>query len=119
MLGNWGILRFVRIDWIVWLSDYWRVAVFNRSIKLFSLLIIRNKFSMANLVDTCEIEVFIIGTLLTWLESGIPCESCVSCSIEFLSLSKMLKYIWSSAGSFVITQNESILAEVSLFATNL
>ena len=52
--------------------------------------------------------VSIGATVLTWLGSSIPCESPVSYSGEFLSLSEMLKYIWSYPGSSVITGNEPI-----------
>ena len=77
-----------------------------RGIKLFSLLMLPHKFSVTNSVDMSRIEVFIGGTTLIGLESRIPCESLVSCSDEFLSLSEMLKYIWSSSDSSVSTQNE-------------
>ena len=74
---------------------------------------------MANSVDMSKTEVFIGGTALIWQESGIPCESSVSCSDEFLSISEMLKYIWSSTGSSVSTRNESKPAEVFLFEAKL
>ena len=56
-------------------------------IKLFSLLLLPHKFSVTNSVDMFRIEVFIGGTALIWLESGIPCESSASCSEELLPLS--------------------------------
>ena len=68
------------------------MLVFNRSLKLFYLLILPQKIPVTNSVDMCKLGVFIGGTALTWLNSGIPCESSVSCSDEFLSLSEMLKY---------------------------
>ena len=74
---------------------------------------------MTNSVDLSKIEVLIGGTALIWLESGLPCESSVSCSDEFLLVSEMLKYISSSAGSSVSTPNESRPAEVFLFEPKL
>ena len=74
---------------------------------------------MTNSVNMSKIKVFIGGTALIWLKCGILCESSVSCSDEFLSVSEMLKYIWSSTGSSVSTRNESRPAEVFLFETKL
>ena len=89
------------------------MSVFKGGIKLFYLLLLSHKFSVTNSVDMSKIEVFIGGTALIWLESS------VSCSDEFLSVSEMLKYIWSSTGSSVSTRNESRPAEVFLFETKL
>ena len=69
------------------------MSVFKGGIKLFPLIILPHNFSVTNSVDMTKIEVLIGGNALIWLESGIPCESSVSCSDEFLSLSEMLKYI--------------------------
>ena len=46
---------------------------------------IPHKLSVTNSVDSvdiCKIEVLFGATGLTWLESGIPCESSISCSDE-------------------------------------
>ena len=94
ILGNWGVLQSVGIDGIVEFSENWGVAVFKGGIKLFYLLLLPHKFSVKNSVDLFRIEVFIGGTALIWLESDIPYKSSVNFSDEFLSLSKMLKYIW-------------------------
>ena len=83
ILANWGVLQFDGIDRIAELSGNWGVSIFNRSIKLFSLLILSHKLAMAKSVDSadmCEIELFTGGTVLTWLGSGVPCESSVHCS---------------------------------------
>ena len=92
--GIYGIVEF---------SENWGVSVFKRD-KLFSLLLLPPKFSVNNSVDMSRIEVFIGGTALIWLESGIPCESSVSYSDEILSLSEMMKYICSYTGSSVGTR---------------
>ena len=39
-----------------------------------------------------RIGVFMGGTALIWVESGIPCESSVSCSDEFLSVSDIFNF---------------------------
>ena len=50
---------------------------------------------MTNSVDMSRIWVFIGGTGLIWLESGIPCESSVNCSDEFLSASDIFNFqVW-------------------------
>ena len=74
---------------------------------------------MINSANMFKIDVFIGGTVLTWLDSGIPCESSISCSDKFLSLSEMLKYCGSSMGSRVSIQIESSPAEVFFFETKL
>ena len=45
--------------------------MFKEGIKLFSLLLLPHKFSVTNSVDMSKIDVFIGGTALIWLESGI------------------------------------------------
>ena len=90
MLANWG-LQSTGIDGIVEFSENWGVLVFKGGIKLFSLRLLPQKFSVTNSVDMSRIEVFIGGTALIWLESGITCESSVSCFDKFLPLSEMLK----------------------------
>ena len=89
ILANLGVLQSVAIDGIVEFSENWGVSVFKGGIKLFYLLLPPHKFSATNLADMSRMEVFIGGTALIWLESGITCESSVNCSDEFLSLSEI------------------------------
>ena len=88
MLAKWWVVQFVGIDGIIKLSNDWEVSVFNEIFIFFLLMP-----SVTNSVDMCEVEVFIGGSVLNWLESGRPYESFVKCSDKFLSLSEMLKYI--------------------------
>ena len=95
------------------------MSVFSGGIKLFSLLILSHKISVANSVGMTKLRVFIGGTMPTLLQLTIPSESSVRLSDKLLSLPETLKCIWSFPRSSVLTENESKPTELFLFETKL
>lgn len=60
MLANWEVLQLVGNDGIVESSKNWEVSVFNRGIKLFSLLKIPYKLSVITSVDMFKTERYFL-----------------------------------------------------------